>query len=170
MPCLGNMLSLMAILKYIHLLIINIDLKYLTLTELKSRYDEEKSLKEAGDQRVAKLNEQLQREKEENERLQTELVQHTIHSCWRLFSRPAALRPTLYIVKAALSQLPCFENRMNNFEVSPWNLVSTEMLGRRITLRQSLENRLWAKILPTMLKLVYSEYYILYRTLPCPHM
>lgn len=51
------------------------------LTELKSRYDEERSLKEAGDQKVAKLSEQLKREKDENERLQTELVQHTIHFC-----------------------------------------------------------------------------------------
>lgn len=44
-------------------------------TDLKSRYDEEKSLREAADQRLAKLNEQLQEAKEENERLQTELVQ-----------------------------------------------------------------------------------------------
>lgn len=116
---------------------ISIDLKYLTLTDWKSRYDEERSLKEAGDQRMAKLNEQLQKEKEENERLQTELVQHTIHFCWRLFPHSAGLRPTLYFVKAALSQLPCFENWMNNFELSPWNLFSTKMLDRRITLRQS---------------------------------
>lgn len=60
----------------IYLLITYIDLKYLISIDLKSRYDEEKSLREAGDQRVAKLNEQLQKEKEENERLQTELVQH----------------------------------------------------------------------------------------------
>lgn len=60
----------------IYLLITNIDLKYLFSIDLKSRYDEEKSLREAGDQRVAKLNEQLQKEKEENERVQTELVQH----------------------------------------------------------------------------------------------
>lgn len=77
---------------------------------MKSRYDEERSLKEAGDQKVAKLNEQLQREKNENERLQTELVRHTIHFCWSLFPCPTGLRPTLYIVNAALSQLPCFEN------------------------------------------------------------
>lgn len=44
-------------------------------TDLKSRYDEEKSLREAADQRLAKLNEQLREAKEENERLQTELVQ-----------------------------------------------------------------------------------------------
>lgn len=44
-------------------------------TDLKSRYDEEKSLREAADQRLAKLNEQLQEAKEENEQLQTELVQ-----------------------------------------------------------------------------------------------
>lgn len=44
-------------------------------TDFKSRYDEEKSLREAADQRLAKLNEQLREAKEENERLQTELVQ-----------------------------------------------------------------------------------------------
>lgn len=82
----------------IYLLITNIDLKYLISIDLKSRYDEEKSLREAGDQRVAKLNEQLQKEKEENERLQTELVQHTISFCWRLLSSPTGLRPTLYFV------------------------------------------------------------------------
>lgn len=47
-------------------------------TDLKSRYDEEKSLREAADQRLSKLTEQLQKEKQENERLQTELVQHTL--------------------------------------------------------------------------------------------
>lgn len=161
MPRLGNILSLMAILKYFCLLIINIDEKYLTLAELKSRSDEERSLREAGDQKVAKLNEQLQREKEENERLQTELVQHTIQFCCRSFSCPTALRPTLYIMKAALSRLPSFENRMNDFEVSPWNLFSTEMLGRRITLRQSFYNRLWAKILSTPSKRVHFEYHTL---------
>lgn len=45
------------------------------LTDLKSRYDEEKSLREAADEKLAKLNEELQKEKQENERLQTELVQ-----------------------------------------------------------------------------------------------
>lgn len=45
-------------------------------SDIKSRYDEEKSLREAADQRLSKLTEQLQKEKQENERLQTELVQH----------------------------------------------------------------------------------------------
>lgn len=49
----------------------------MNLTDIKSRYDEEKSLREAADQRLSKLTEQLQKEKQENERLQTELVQHT---------------------------------------------------------------------------------------------
>lgn len=49
--------------------------KVLFLTDLKSRYDEEKSLRDAADHKLAKLNEQLQKEKQENERLQTELVQ-----------------------------------------------------------------------------------------------
>lgn len=48
--------------------------KILIPTDLKSRYDEEKSLREASDQKLAKLNEQLQKEKQENDRLQTELV------------------------------------------------------------------------------------------------
>lgn len=50
------------------------DFESLNMTDLKSRYDEEKSLREAADQRLGKLTEQLQKEKEENERLQTELV------------------------------------------------------------------------------------------------
>uniref|UniRef100_A0A8D0DEE1 Early endosome antigen 1 n=1 Tax=Sander lucioperca TaxID=283035 RepID=A0A8D0DEE1_SANLU len=45
------------------------------IVDLKSRYDEEKSLREAADQRLGKLTEQLQKEKQENERLQTELLQ-----------------------------------------------------------------------------------------------
>uniref|UniRef100_A0A8D3DFE0 Early endosome antigen 1 n=1 Tax=Scophthalmus maximus TaxID=52904 RepID=A0A8D3DFE0_SCOMX len=45
------------------------------IVDLKSRYDEEKSVREASDQRLAKLTEQLQKEKQENERLQTELLQ-----------------------------------------------------------------------------------------------
>ncbi|MEQ2194787.1 hypothetical protein XENOCAPTIV_003023, partial [Xenoophorus captivus] len=45
------------------------------IVDLKSRYDEEKSLREAADQRVSSLSEQLQKEKQENERLQTELLQ-----------------------------------------------------------------------------------------------
>lgn len=89
------------------------------MTELKSRYDEERSLKEANNQKVVKLSEQLQREKDEIERLQTELVQHTIHFCSSLFSCPTGLRPTLYIVNASLSQLLCFEIRMNNFDLAP---------------------------------------------------
>lgn len=53
-------------------------LNMLNLTDLKSRYDEEKSLREAADQRLGKLTEQLQKEKQENERLQTELVRRTL--------------------------------------------------------------------------------------------
>ncbi|KAK2842105.1 hypothetical protein Q5P01_012305 [Channa striata] len=45
------------------------------IVDLKSRYDEEKSLREAADQRLGKLTDQLQKEKQENERLQTELLQ-----------------------------------------------------------------------------------------------
>uniref|UniRef100_A0A672JD84 Early endosome antigen 1 n=1 Tax=Salarias fasciatus TaxID=181472 RepID=A0A672JD84_SALFA len=45
------------------------------IVDLKSRYDEEKSLREAADQRLAKLTEDVQKEKQENERLQTELLQ-----------------------------------------------------------------------------------------------
>lgn len=44
---------------------------------MKSRYDEEKSLREAADQRLAKLTEQLQKEKQDNVGLQTELVQQS---------------------------------------------------------------------------------------------
>lgn len=50
------------------------DHKSKILTDLKSRYDEEKSLRDAADHKLAKLNEQLQKEKQENERLQTDLV------------------------------------------------------------------------------------------------
>lgn len=60
--------------------------QWLNLTDLKSRYDEEKSLREAADQRLGKLTEQLQKEKQDNERLQTELVQQlTQVSVWYLF-------------------------------------------------------------------------------------
>lgn len=48
--------------------------KVLFFTDLKSRYDEERSLRDAADYKLVKLNEQLQKEKQENERLQTELV------------------------------------------------------------------------------------------------
>lgn len=51
--------------------------KVFFLIDLKSRYDEEKSLRDAADHKLAQLNEQLQKEKQENERLQTELVQST---------------------------------------------------------------------------------------------
>lgn len=56
-----------------------------SLTDIKSRYDEEKSLREAADQRMGKLTEQLQKEKQDNERLQTELVQQHTHTKY-LFS------------------------------------------------------------------------------------
>lgn len=46
------------------------------MTDLKSRYDEERSLREAAEQRLAKMTEQLQSEQQENEKLQSELVQH----------------------------------------------------------------------------------------------
>lgn len=54
------------------------------LSDLKARYDEEKSLREAGNQRLTQLTEQLQSEKQENERLHTELVQRRtkILSIW----------------------------------------------------------------------------------------
>uniref|UniRef100_A0A7N8YKL3 Early endosome antigen 1 n=1 Tax=Mastacembelus armatus TaxID=205130 RepID=A0A7N8YKL3_9TELE len=45
------------------------------IVDLKSRYDEEKSLREAAEQRLARLTEQLQEEKQENEKLQAELLQ-----------------------------------------------------------------------------------------------
>uniref|UniRef100_A0A667ZMZ3 Early endosome antigen 1 n=1 Tax=Myripristis murdjan TaxID=586833 RepID=A0A667ZMZ3_9TELE len=45
------------------------------IVDIKSRYDEEKSLREAADQRLAKLTQELQNEKQESERLQTELLQ-----------------------------------------------------------------------------------------------
>lgn len=56
---------------------VSLKTKNYALTDLKSRYDEEKSLREAADEKLAKLNEQLQKEKQENERLQTELVQYS---------------------------------------------------------------------------------------------
>jgi len=58
------------------------------VTDLKSRYDEEKSLREAADERLGTLTQQLQKEKLENEGLQTELVQHTLsfHLVFILFS------------------------------------------------------------------------------------
>ena len=58
----------------------------LFLTDLKSRYDEEKSFREAADQKLARFNQQLQEDKQEKERLQTELVQHTMSFCWHLHS------------------------------------------------------------------------------------
>ena len=47
-------------------------------TDIKSRYDEEKSLREAADQRMTKLTQELQTAKQDNERLHTELVQCTL--------------------------------------------------------------------------------------------
>lgn len=68
------------------------------MTDLKSRYDEEKSLKEAADQRLAKLTEQLQKEKQENERLQTELVQHILDFALVFFLLSLGLRHTLFFL------------------------------------------------------------------------
>lgn len=65
--------------KYLHQAVFFCVLKlFLDLTDLKSRYDEEKSLREAADQRLTKMTEQLQTEKQENEKLQTELVHQLI--------------------------------------------------------------------------------------------
>uniref|UniRef100_A0A673X1E0 Early endosome antigen 1 n=1 Tax=Salmo trutta TaxID=8032 RepID=A0A673X1E0_SALTR len=46
-----------------------------TLTDIKSRYDEEKSLREAADQRLANLIQELQRERQDKDRLHTQLLQ-----------------------------------------------------------------------------------------------
>lgn len=72
----------------------------LNFTDLKSRYDEEKSLKEAADQRLAKLTEQLEKEKQENERLQTELVRHTLsfHSLLTRLETHFFCRPFISVV------------------------------------------------------------------------
>ena len=45
-----------------------------TLIDVKSRYDEEKSLREDADQRLANLSQELQRERQDKDRLHTELV------------------------------------------------------------------------------------------------
>ncbi|KAJ8372384.1 hypothetical protein AAFF_G00290170 [Aldrovandia affinis] len=45
------------------------------IVDIKSRYDEEKSLREAAEQRAASLNQDLQRETQERERCQAELLQ-----------------------------------------------------------------------------------------------
>uniref|UniRef100_A0A8C8DXB7 Early endosome antigen 1 n=1 Tax=Oryzias sinensis TaxID=183150 RepID=A0A8C8DXB7_9TELE len=45
------------------------------IVDLKSRYDEERSLREAAEQRLARMTEQLQTEQQENEKLQSELLQ-----------------------------------------------------------------------------------------------
>lgn len=44
------------------------------LSDIKSRYDEEKSMREALEQRLTNLNQDLQREKQEKEKLAAELV------------------------------------------------------------------------------------------------
>ncbi|KAG7279015.1 hypothetical protein CRUP_001956, partial [Coryphaenoides rupestris] len=45
------------------------------IVDIKSRYDEEKSLREAADQRLTSLGQDLERHKQDNDRLQTELLQ-----------------------------------------------------------------------------------------------
>jgi hypothetical protein len=45
-----------------------------TLIDVKSRYDEEKSLREDADQRLVYLSQELQRERQDKDRLHTELV------------------------------------------------------------------------------------------------
>uniref|UniRef100_A0A674EY72 Early endosome antigen 1 n=1 Tax=Salmo trutta TaxID=8032 RepID=A0A674EY72_SALTR len=45
------------------------------IVDVKSRYDEEKSLREAADQRLANLSQELQRERQDKDRLHTELLQ-----------------------------------------------------------------------------------------------
>uniref|UniRef100_A0A4W5K3W3 Early endosome antigen 1 n=1 Tax=Hucho hucho TaxID=62062 RepID=A0A4W5K3W3_9TELE len=45
------------------------------IVDIKSRYDEEKSLREAADQRLANLSQELQRERQDKDRLHTELLQ-----------------------------------------------------------------------------------------------
>uniref|UniRef100_A0AAZ3NM84 Early endosome antigen 1 n=1 Tax=Oncorhynchus tshawytscha TaxID=74940 RepID=A0AAZ3NM84_ONCTS len=45
------------------------------IVDIKSRYDEEKSLREAADQRLANLIQELQRERQDKDRLDTELLQ-----------------------------------------------------------------------------------------------
>uniref|UniRef100_A0A8C7RCZ4 Early endosome antigen 1 n=1 Tax=Oncorhynchus mykiss TaxID=8022 RepID=A0A8C7RCZ4_ONCMY len=45
------------------------------IVDIKSRYDEEKSLREAADQRLANLIQELQRERQDKDRLHTELLQ-----------------------------------------------------------------------------------------------
>lgn len=44
------------------------------ISDIKSRYDEEKSMREALEQRLTNLNQDLQREKQEKEKLAAELV------------------------------------------------------------------------------------------------
>uniref|UniRef100_A0A4W5LUC2 Early endosome antigen 1 n=1 Tax=Hucho hucho TaxID=62062 RepID=A0A4W5LUC2_9TELE len=45
------------------------------IVDVKSRYEEEKSLREAADQRLANLSQELQRERQDKDRLHTELLQ-----------------------------------------------------------------------------------------------
>lgn len=50
------------------------------IPDIKSRYDEEKSLREVAEQKVSSLQQDLQRERQEKDKLQTELVTYLSHS------------------------------------------------------------------------------------------
>lgn len=74
--------------------------------DLKSRYDEERSLREAAEQRLARMTVQLQTEQQENEKLQSELVQNmqtfSKHSCFAsLF-----ILATIHHLPSLMSALP----------------------------------------------------------------
>uniref|UniRef100_A0A665XAN8 Early endosome antigen 1 n=1 Tax=Echeneis naucrates TaxID=173247 RepID=A0A665XAN8_ECHNA len=96
------------------------------IVDLKSRYDEEKSLREAADQRLAKVTEQLQIEKQENERLQTELLQ-----------RPGVedvevLKKELVQVQTLMDRMTCereeeSERLKNHYEQLQANYTTSEM-------------------------------------------
>jgi len=68
-------------------------MKYVPLTallnppDIKSRYDEEKGLREAADQRLTSLGQDLERHKQDNDQLQTELV-----SCGTLLTNSLLVR------------------------------------------------------------------------------
>lgn len=53
---------------------VNINVYVFHISDIKSRYDEEKSMREMLEQRLANLNQDLQREKQEKEKLAAELV------------------------------------------------------------------------------------------------
>lgn len=49
------------------------------IPDIKSRMDEEKSLREVAEQKVASLQQDLQRERQEKDKLETELVDYLLH-------------------------------------------------------------------------------------------